>query len=191
MLVQPVAQVLQMLTAEAAVAVVLQIHRRTHLVLVVLVAQTETLVQMEQKRQPVAAAEQAEQVSIVRAAVVPSEEPVEEPAAVHTDTAEQALLGMLRPYRRILIRLPSQPFWAICKAVAAAQADTIIPAPRMAAVVAAEVALGQPAPTEPQEAITARLLLVVLAEQVLLFSKELHNKNRGEALGYFYSLEKR
>lgn len=191
MLVQPVAQVLQTLTAVEAVAAVLQIHRQIHLVLVVLVVQMETLAQTEQKRQPVAAVEQAEQVSIVRAAVVPSEELAEEPAAVHTDTVEQALLGVLQPYRRILIHLPSQPFWAICKAAAVAQADTIIPVPRMAAVVAAEVALGQPAPTEPQEAITARLLLVVLAEQVLLFSKELHNKNRGETLGYFYSLEKR
>lgn len=190
MLVQPVVQALQTLTAAVAEAVVLQTRRQIHLGLAVQAAQTEMLAQMEQKQPQAETVEQAEQVSTLRAAAVPSVELAEEHVAVHTDTAEQALLVMLRPYKRILIHLPSQPFWAICKAAVVALADTIIPAPLMAAVVAAEVALGQPALTEPQEAITARLPLAVLVEQALLFSKELHDKNRGETLGYFYSLEK-
>lgn len=188
---QRAAQALQTPTVAAVVAVALQTHHRTHLGLVVQAAQADTQAQTEQRQPQAETAEQAEQVFLLREAAVLSEGLAEERAVAHTDMVEQALLATLQPYRTTLTRLLSQLFWAICKAVVAAQADTIIPAPRMAAVVVAEVALGQPAPTEPQEAITARLLLVVLAEKVLLFSKELHNKNRGETLGYFYSLEKR
>ena len=164
---QRAAQALQTPMVAVVVAVVLQIHHRTHLGLAVQAVQVDTRAQTEQKQPQAEMAEQAEQATTLHEAVALSEGQAEEHAVAHTDMVERVLLATLQPYRIILTRLLSQLFWVICKAVAVVQVDTIIPVLPMAAVAQAEVAHGQPALTAQLAAITAQRQQVAQVEQVL------------------------